>query len=53
MLFQLSATIIFSALRVAAAPAATPAVSLDSATVTGKSSGSIQQFLGIPFAKPP
>ncbi|KIJ10877.1 hypothetical protein PAXINDRAFT_85351 [Paxillus involutus ATCC 200175] len=30
-----------------------PAVMLDSATVTGLSSGSVNQFLGIPFAQPP
>ncbi|KIK74538.1 hypothetical protein PAXRUDRAFT_19776 [Paxillus rubicundulus Ve08.2h10] len=30
-----------------------PTVTLDSATVTGISSGSVNQFLGIPFAQPP
>jgi hypothetical protein len=30
-----------------------PTVMLDSATVTGISSGSVKQFLGIPFAQPP
>lgn len=52
MLFQLSAAFLLNAFLVTAAPAATT-VKLDSATVTGKSVGSVQQFLGIPFAKPP
>ncbi|KIJ12396.1 hypothetical protein PAXINDRAFT_14722 [Paxillus involutus ATCC 200175] len=30
-----------------------PTVTLDSATVTGVSSGSVNEFLGIPFAQPP
>ncbi|KIJ12829.1 hypothetical protein PAXINDRAFT_117796 [Paxillus involutus ATCC 200175] len=30
-----------------------PTVTLDSATVTGLSSGSVNEFLGIPFAQPP
>jgi hypothetical protein len=30
-----------------------PTVTLDSAIVTGISSGSVNQFLGIPFAQPP
>ncbi|KAF8834585.1 alpha/beta-hydrolase, partial [Paxillus ammoniavirescens] len=30
-----------------------PTVTLDSATVTGISSGSVNEFLGIPFAQPP
>jgi acetylcholinesterase len=30
-----------------------PIVTLDSATVTGISSGSVNQFIGIPFAQPP
>ena len=33
--------------------AAAPTVTLDTATVTGVSSGSVSKFLGIPFAKPP
>ncbi|KAK1232170.1 hypothetical protein PQX77_004682 [Marasmius sp. AFHP31] len=36
-----------------AAPLAGPTVKLDSATVTGTSSGRVSKFLGIPFAKPP
>lgn len=32
---------------------AAPTVTLDSATVTGITSGSTNQFLGIPFAQPP
>ncbi|EGN97919.1 hypothetical protein SERLA73DRAFT_109200 [Serpula lacrymans var. lacrymans S7.3] len=32
---------------------AAPTVTLDSATVTGSTSGSVSQFLGIPFAQPP
>lgn len=32
---------------------AAPTVTLDSATVTGVTSGSTNQFLGIPFAQPP
>ncbi|KAG7088897.1 hypothetical protein E1B28_012842 [Marasmius oreades] len=38
---------------VLAASLAGPTVKLDSATVTGTSSGSVSRFLGIPFAKPP
>ncbi|KAG7088905.1 hypothetical protein E1B28_012850 [Marasmius oreades] len=38
---------------VLAAPLAGPTVELDSATVTGTSSGRASSFLGIPFAKPP
>ncbi|KAF5376939.1 hypothetical protein D9615_007293 [Tricholomella constricta] len=41
------------ATTVAAAPLAAPTVQLDSATVTGTSSGRVSKFLGIPFAKPP
>ncbi|KAF5380644.1 hypothetical protein D9757_007005 [Collybiopsis confluens] len=36
-----------------AAPLAGPIVTLDTATVTGTTSGSVQKFLGIPFAQPP
>ncbi|KAG7088902.1 hypothetical protein E1B28_012847 [Marasmius oreades] len=38
---------------VLAVPLAGPTVKLDSATVTGTSSGRVSSFLGIPFAKPP
>lgn len=34
-------------------PPEAPTVKLDSATFTGNNSGSVSQFLGIPFAKPP
>ncbi|KAH8834060.1 carotenoid ester lipase precursor [Flagelloscypha sp. PMI_526] len=34
-------------------PRADPVVQLDGKTVTGKSSGSVSQFLGIPYALPP
>lgn len=34
-------------------PRAAPTVTLDSATVTGITSGYTNQFLGIPFAQPP
>ncbi|KAJ3770486.1 Alpha/Beta hydrolase protein [Lentinula raphanica] len=36
-----------------ASPLASPTVVLDSATVTGVTSGNTQEFLGIPFAQPP
>ncbi|KDR82548.1 hypothetical protein GALMADRAFT_134147 [Galerina marginata CBS 339.88] len=36
-----------------AAPSAAPTVQLDGGTFTGTTSGSVQKFLGIPFAKPP
>ncbi|KAF9450184.1 carotenoid ester lipase [Macrolepiota fuliginosa MF-IS2] len=52
MFFQLLATLVFSTVLIAAAPAAST-VQLDGATVTGTSVGSVQQFLGIPFAQPP
>jgi hypothetical protein len=42
--------------RVMAGPVqacAAPTVTLDSATVTGVTLGSTNQFLGIPFAQPP
>lgn len=42
--------------RVMAGPVqarAAPTVTLDSATMTGVTSGSTNQFLGIPFAQPP
>ncbi|KAH7872261.1 uncharacterized protein C8R40DRAFT_492363 [Lentinula edodes] len=36
-----------------ASPLAGPTVTLDSAVVTGVTSGNTQEFLGIPFAQPP
>ncbi|KAG6865405.1 hypothetical protein C0991_002899 [Blastosporella zonata] len=36
-----------------ATPLLPPTVQLDGATVTGKASGSVSKFLGIPFAEPP
>ncbi|KAG6908771.1 hypothetical protein DXG01_003383 [Tephrocybe rancida] len=36
-----------------ATPLLAPTVQLDNATVTGKNSGRVSKFLGIPFAKPP
>ncbi|KAF9453329.1 alpha/beta-hydrolase [Macrolepiota fuliginosa MF-IS2] len=52
MFFQLLVALVFSAVLAVAAPAASTA-KLDDATITGKSVGSVQQFLGIPFAQPP
>ncbi|KXN88429.1 Lipase 1 [Leucoagaricus sp. SymC.cos] len=53
MLARLLTAYVLCASLVVAAPAAAPTVKLDSATVTGKASGSVQEFLGIPFAQPP
>ncbi|KXN88427.1 Lipase 4 [Leucoagaricus sp. SymC.cos] len=53
MLARLSTVYALCASLVAAADVAAPIVKLDSATVTGKASGSVQEFLGIPFAQPP
>lgn len=38
---------------VSASPLAAPTIKLDSATFTGVNSGSVSEFLGIPFAQPP
>ena len=35
------------------APRVGPTVTLDSAVVTGVASGTVDEFLGIPFAEPP
>ncbi|KAF5350591.1 hypothetical protein D9756_008678 [Leucocoprinus leucothites] len=48
---RLSTALALCVSLVAAAPAVT--VKLDGATVTGKTSGSVQEYLGIPFAEPP
>jgi len=52
MFTQLLTTFVFCASLVAAAPTLTT-VKLDGVTVSGKASGSVQEFLGIPFAQPP
>jgi len=52
MFTQLLTTFVFCASLVATAPTLTT-VKLDGATVSGKASGSVQEFLGIPFAQPP
>ncbi|KAF9265176.1 carotenoid ester lipase precursor [Marasmius fiardii PR-910] len=46
-------TIALQATVALAAPLAGPTVTLNSATVTGTSSGKVSKFLGIPFAEPP
>jgi hypothetical protein len=52
MFARLSAVFVFyTASLVVAAPAVT--VKLDGATVTGKTSGFVEEYLGIPFAQPP
>jgi hypothetical protein len=54
MLARLSVPyVLFASIVVAVPTASAPAVKLDDATLTGKTSGNIQQFLGIPFAQPP
>jgi len=50
MFTRLSIAPIFCASLVVAS---TLPVRLDGATVNGKTSGSVQEFLGIPFAQPP
>jgi len=52
MFTQLLTTFVFCVSLVATAPTLTT-VKLDGATVSGKASGSVQEFLGIPFAQPP
>ncbi|RDB14741.1 Lipase 4 [Hypsizygus marmoreus] len=42
-----------SSAAAAVVPRAVPAVTLDTAIVSGTSSGQVSKFLGIPFAKPP
>jgi len=51
MFTQLSTAFALCVSLSAAAPTLT--VRLDDATVNGKTSGSVQEFLGIPFAQPP
>ncbi|KAJ3759223.1 carotenoid ester lipase precursor [Lentinula raphanica] len=46
-------TLVLEACLALASLLATPTVVLDSATVTGVTSGNTQKFLGIPFAQPP
>ncbi|KAJ4494661.1 carotenoid ester lipase precursor [Lentinula edodes] len=46
-------TLVLQACVVFASPLAGPTVTLDSAVVTGVTSGNTQEFLGIPFAQPP
>ncbi|KAJ3567939.1 hypothetical protein NP233_g6036 [Leucocoprinus birnbaumii] len=53
MMFARFASVLALCASLAAAAPAAVTVKLDSATVTGKSSGSVQEFLGIPFALPP
>ncbi|KAJ4497006.1 carotenoid ester lipase precursor [Lentinula lateritia] len=45
--------LVLQACIVFASPLAGPTVTLDSAVVTGVTSGNTQEFLGIPFAQPP
>ncbi|KAJ3873666.1 Alpha/Beta hydrolase protein [Lentinula edodes] len=45
--------LVLQACVVFASPLAGPTVTLDSAVVTGVTSGNTQEFLGIPFAQPP
>ncbi|KAJ3887241.1 Alpha/Beta hydrolase protein [Lentinula edodes] len=45
--------LVLQACVVFASPLAGPTVTLDSAVVTGITSGNTQEFLGIPFAQPP
>ncbi|KAF9068600.1 carotenoid ester lipase precursor [Rhodocollybia butyracea] len=52
-MLALGFSIALQALVALAATISSPTVTLDSATVTGKASGTVQQFLGIPFAQPP
>jgi len=51
MFTQLSTAFVLYVSLIAAAPTLT--IKLDGATVSGKTSGSVQEFLGIPFAQPP
>ncbi|KAJ3988381.1 Alpha/Beta hydrolase protein [Lentinula detonsa] len=46
-------TLLLQMFLVLASPLAGPTVTLDSAVVTGVTSGNTQEFLGIPFAQPP
>ncbi|KAJ3801933.1 Alpha/Beta hydrolase protein [Lentinula aff. detonsa] len=46
-------TLLLQTFLVLASPLAGPTVTLDSAVVTGVTSGNTQEFLGIPFAQPP
>ncbi|KAJ3790209.1 Alpha/Beta hydrolase protein [Lentinula aff. detonsa] len=46
-------TLLLQMFLVLASPLAGPTVTLDSAIVTGVTSGNTQEFLGIPFAQPP
>ncbi len=41
------------ATRIICLEATVPTVALDNGTFTGITSGSVSQFLGIPFAQPP
>ncbi|KAF9453334.1 alpha/beta-hydrolase [Macrolepiota fuliginosa MF-IS2] len=52
MFFQLLIVLALSTVLISATTAAST-VQLDGVTVTGTSVGSVQQFLGIPFARPP
>jgi hypothetical protein len=46
-------SVAFVAIHAGAAPQVGPFVQLDNAIVTGLSAGGVDQFLGIPYAKPP
>ncbi|KAF8835930.1 alpha/beta-hydrolase [Paxillus ammoniavirescens] len=52
-MFQAVLSLLLAGLAYLLGNRSSPTVTLDSATVTGLSSGSVNEFLGIPFAQPP
>ncbi|KAF8833187.1 alpha/beta-hydrolase [Paxillus ammoniavirescens] len=52
-MFQAALSLLLAGLAYLLGNRSSPTVTLDSATVTGLSSGSVNEFLGIPFAQPP
>jgi hypothetical protein len=52
-MLSLSSIALFAAAAVINAQSTTPVVSIQKGTVQGYTTGSLTQFLGIPFAAPP